>query len=73
MLTLITHNKKAAAVTVATALILSGRQPHSRRSKFMPLTTTPARAAVFAEFGRHAFAIDQGDFIDRKPWELRRP
>ena len=29
-----------------------------------------ARAAVFAEFGRNAFAIDQDDFQDRKPWEL---
>ena len=28
-----------------------------------------ARATVFAEFGRHAFAIDQGDFVDRKPAE----
>ena len=28
-----------------------------------------ARAAVFVEFGRHAFAIDQGDFVDRKPTE----
>ena len=26
-----------------------------------------ARAAIFVEFGRHAFAIDQGDFVDRKP------
>ena len=31
---------------------------------------TFARAAVFAEFGRAAFAIDQGDFEDRKPWEV---
>ena len=29
-----------------------------------------ARAAVFAEFGRHAFALDQGDFVDRKPWQM---
>ena len=29
-----------------------------------------ARAAVFAEFGRAAFALDQGDFEDRKPWEI---
>jgi len=28
-----------------------------------------ARAAVFAEFGRAAFAFDQGDFSDREPWE----
>ncbi len=28
-----------------------------------------ARAAVFAEFGRAAFALDQGDFSDREPWE----
>ena len=26
-----------------------------------------ARAAVFAEFGRNAFAIDQADFEDRRP------
>ena len=39
--------------------------PHRRhRANF-------ARAAVFAEFGRHAFALDQGDFEDRKPWMLR--
>jgi len=29
-----------------------------------------ARAAVFAEFGRAAFGIDQGDFEDRQPWEV---
>ncbi len=29
-----------------------------------------ARAAVFAEFGRAAFAIDQGDFSDREPWQM---
>ena len=34
-----------------------------------------ARAAVFAEFGRAAFAIDQGDFSDREPWQasMRSP
>ena len=31
-----------------------------------------ARAAVFAEFGRNAFAVDQGDFEDKKPWMLRQ-
>ena len=31
-----------------------------------------ARAAVFVEFGPHAFAIDHTDFVDRRPWELRR-
>ena len=31
-----------------------------------------ARAAVFSEFGRHAFAIDQADFEDKKPWMLRQ-
>ncbi len=30
-----------------------------------------ARAAVFAEFGRHAWALDHDDFVDRKPWMLR--
>ena len=29
-----------------------------------------ARGAVFAEFGRAAFAIDQDDFQDRQPWEV---
>ncbi len=29
-----------------------------------------ARAAVFAEFGRAAFALDQGDFEDRQPWQM---
>ena len=28
-----------------------------------------ARSAVFAEFGRHAWAIDQDDFEDRESWE----
>jgi len=28
-----------------------------------------ARAAVFAEFGRAAFAIDQNDFQDREPYK----
>ena len=31
-----------------------------------------ARAAVFAGFGRNAFAIDQDDFEDKKPWMLRQ-
>ncbi len=29
-----------------------------------------ARAAVFADFSRAAFALDRGDFEDRKPWEI---
>ena len=29
-----------------------------------------ARAAVFAEFGRHAWALDQADFKDRKPGQM---
>ena len=29
-----------------------------------------ARAAVHMAFGRHAWALDQGNFIDRKPWML---
>ncbi len=29
-----------------------------------------ARAAVFVEFGRHAFALDQVNFEDRKPWQM---
>ena len=32
-----------------------------------------ARAAVFAEFGRAAFALDQADFVDRQPWEMPVP
>ena len=28
-----------------------------------------ARAVVFSEFGRNAWALDQDDFEDRKPWE----
>ena len=28
-----------------------------------------ARAAVFSEFGRNAWALDHDDFVDRKPWE----
>ncbi len=42
----------------------SKKQEHHHRADF-------ARAAVFEEFGRNAFAIDQGDFEDRKPWMLR--
>ena len=29
-----------------------------------------ARDADFATFGRHAWALDQADFEDRKPWLL---
>ena len=29
-----------------------------------------ARGAVHMEFGRHARALDQADFEDRKPWEI---
>ena len=32
-----------------------------------------ARAAVFAEFGRHARALDWDDFADRKSGEVPRP
>ena len=32
-----------------------------------------ARAAVFSEFGRHGWALDQADFEDRKPWQLPVP
>ena len=31
-----------------------------------------ARAAVFAEFGRHGWALDHGDFLDRMPWQMPR-
>ena len=31
-----------------------------------------ARSAVFAEFGRHAWAIDEIDFVDRQPNEAPR-
>ena len=31
-----------------------------------------ARASVFMEFGRRGAALDQADFVDRKPWMLRR-
>ena len=29
-----------------------------------------ARAAVYAEFGRAGAALHQGDFVDRKPWQM---
>ncbi len=32
-----------------------------------------ARAAVFAEFGRHARALDQADFVDRMPGDPVHP
>ncbi len=32
-----------------------------------------ARAAVFGEFGRHARALDQANFVDRQPGTLPRP
>ena len=32
-----------------------------------------ARQAVIAEFGRHAWALDQADFEDRKPREMPTP
>ncbi len=28
-----------------------------------------ARAIVLLEFGRHGAALDQADFVDRKPWQ----
>ena len=31
-----------------------------------------ARSAVFSEFGRHAWALDQADFVDRLPGDLPR-
>ncbi len=30
-----------------------------------------ARQMVFAEFGRGGRAIDQADFVDKKPWQVR--
>ena len=30
-----------------------------------------ARQMVFAEFGRHGRALDQADFVDRQPWQVR--
>ena len=35
--------------------------------------TNFARAAVFAEFGHHGWALDQGDFEDRRPWRMPVP
>ena len=32
-----------------------------------------ARAAVHLAFGRHAWALDQADFIDRQPGEMPVP
>ena len=32
-----------------------------------------AREAVIAEFGCHAWALDQADFEDRKPWAMPAP
>ena len=32
-----------------------------------------ARAAAFGEFGRHARALDQANFVDRQPGTLPRP
>ena len=29
-----------------------------------------ARAAVFTEFGRHGWALDQADFADRQPGDM---
>ena len=29
-----------------------------------------ARQATIAEFGRHAWALDHADFVDRKPWVM---
>ncbi len=28
-----------------------------------------ARAATISAFGRHAWALDHADFVDRQPWE----
>ena len=43
----------------------SKKQEHRHRADF-------ARAAVYSEFGRNAFAIDQADFEDKKAWMLRQ-
>ena len=32
-----------------------------------------ARAAVHLAFGRHAWALDHSDFVDRQPGELPAP
>ena len=56
---------------------MSNTTPNARRLARPDLPFNPgrrhrasfARAALSAEFGRHGFAIDQADFIDRKPWE----
>ena len=42
------------------------RNPHAGRRH----RANFARAAVFAEFGRNAFAIDQADFEDRLPGDM---
>ena len=31
-----------------------------------------ARDATFAAFGWHARALDQANFLDRKPWQMPR-
>ncbi len=31
-----------------------------------------ARQAAIAAFGRHAWALDQGDFVDRAPGDMPR-
>ena len=46
--------------------------PPNRKKQEHPHRADFARAVVFAEFGRHAFAIDQGDFEDKKPRMLRQ-
>ncbi len=50
-----------------------GARAASRRRPFNPgrrHRANFARAAVFAEFGRNAFAIDQADFEDRLPGDM---
>ena len=32
-----------------------------------------AKDAVHSEFGKAGRALDQGDFVDRKPWQAPRP
>ena len=45
----------------------AGNPHHDRRHR-----ADFARQAVIAAFGRHARALDQADFIDRQPGDVRR-
>ena len=47
-----------------------GRANHPENPEIRHLAKF-ARQMVLAEFGRRGRALDQADFVDKKPWQVR--